>query len=122
MAIAPVLKTGVRKDIRVRIPGPPFLNCDCSQAPLGSSRGLFALVGLYLSVVGPHLSLSPVCTPLVGLQWTLSPVFAPRWSACSGCCHQCSRGARGVEMRKAFPRPVAASQCSVRPEVTVHGP
>ena len=24
MAIAPVLKTGVRKDIRVRIPGPPF--------------------------------------------------------------------------------------------------
>ena len=24
MAIAPVLKTGVRKDIRVRIPGPPL--------------------------------------------------------------------------------------------------
>ena len=33
MAIAPVLKTGVRKDIRVRIPGPPSFSAD-SRLPL----------------------------------------------------------------------------------------
>ena len=33
MAIAPVLKTGVRKDIRVRIPGPPSFSAE-SRAPL----------------------------------------------------------------------------------------
>ncbi len=33
MAIAPVLKTGVRKDIRVRIPGPPSFSAE-SRVPL----------------------------------------------------------------------------------------
>ena len=40
MAIAPVLKTGVRKDIRVRIPGPPLQCTVLHRSPICLIDGL----------------------------------------------------------------------------------
>ena len=43
MAIAPVLKTGVRKDIRVRIPGPPFYRNPTAWLTQSRRRSLLRL-------------------------------------------------------------------------------